>query len=144
MSPTHVALSPESLRLLSRFGGRLRRARLRRQLTLRQFADRAGISSAMLRSLERGDPDVEIGIYLAVLEALALQTDLDKLAIDDGRREPQKEIACIASPAVESSRPTEFMELPTDAELMQLLFASLEKESENDWSLVLPLPRSKP
>lgn len=90
MSPTAVALSPDSLRLLSRFGGRLRRARLRCQLTLRQLADRAGISSAILRRVERGDRDVEIGIYLAMLEALALQTDVDKLVVDD-LREGQKE-----------------------------------------------------
>lgn len=143
MSSDLAALSPDSLRLLKRFGGRLRHARLQRQLQLGQFAERAGISSAMLRKVERGDPDVEIRVYLAVLEALALQTDIDKLAVDDPR-EGQKENACIASSEVKSPRPPEFMELPTDVELMQILFASLEKESENDWSLVLPLPRSKP
>lgn len=143
MSPTAVALSPDSLRLLSRFGGRLRRARLRCQLTLRQLADRAGISSAILRRVERGDRDVEIGIYLAMLEALALQTDVDKLVVDD-LREGQKENVRVVLSEEKSPRPPEFMGLSTDAELMQLLFASLEKESENDWSMVFPVPRSKP
>lgn len=93
----------------------------------------------MLRRVERGDPNVEIRVFLSVLQALALQTDLDKLAVDDPR-EGQNENACIASTEVKSPRPPELMELPTDAELMQLLFASLEKEFENDWRLVLPLP----
>lgn len=77
-----------------------------------------------------------------MLEALALQTDIDKLAVDDPR-EGQKENAYIAASEVKSPRPPEFSDLPTDAELMQLLFASLEKESENDWSMVFPLHRSK-
>lgn len=78
-----------------------------------------------------------------MLEALALQTDVDKLVVDD-LREGQKENVRVALSEEKSPRPSEFMGLSTNAELMQLLFASLEKESENDWSMVFPVPRSKP
>lgn len=78
-----------------------------------------------------------------MLEALALQTDVDKLVVDD-LREGQKENVRVVLSEEKSPRPPEFMGLSTDAELMQLLFASLEKESENDWSMVFPVPRSKP
>ncbi|WP_232428958.1 hypothetical protein [Aromatoleum toluclasticum] len=64
---------------------------------------------------------------------------MDKLVAVDPS-EGRKEDASNAASDEKSAAPSESMELPTDAELMQLLFASLENELENDWCVVLPLP----
>lgn len=76
-------LLPATAELLSRFGDRLRMARLRRRLTARQVAERAGMAPMTLRSLERGGPGVTISAYLAVMQVLGLERDLDLLAAAD-------------------------------------------------------------
>jgi transcriptional regulator with XRE-family HTH domain len=76
-------LLPATAELLSRFGDRLRMARLRRRLTAKQVAERAGMAPMTLRSLERGGPGVTISAYLAVMQVLGLERDLDLLAAAD-------------------------------------------------------------
>lgn len=73
---------------LREFGERLRLARLRRRLQAKQVAQRAGMSVVTLRKIERGDAGVTMGAYLAVLQILQLQSDLDTVAAADplGRR----------------------------------------------------------
>src|SRR5450755_527915 len=76
-------LLPASAALLRSFGDRLRLARLRRALTAKQVASRAGMALMTLRSLERGSPGVTIGSYVAVMQVLGLETDLARLAASD-------------------------------------------------------------
>ena len=68
---------------LHRFGERLRLARRRRRLSSKQVADRAGMAPMTLRSLERGGSGVTIGAYLAVMQVLGIERDLDLLGQAD-------------------------------------------------------------
>jgi transcriptional regulator with XRE-family HTH domain len=69
-------------------GEQIRLARLRRNLTIAQVADRATCSPQTVARIEKGAPTVAIGIYLRVLYALQLEDDILHLAGDDeiGRR----------------------------------------------------------
>ncbi|HHV7525250.1 TPA: helix-turn-helix domain-containing protein [Burkholderia orbicola] len=68
---------------IQQFGERLRIARLRRRLTAKHLAECAGMTVVTLRNLERGNSGVTIGAYLAVMEVLGVDGDLDLLLRDD-------------------------------------------------------------
>lgn len=76
-------LMPSMSRLLADFGERLKLARLRRKLTAKLVAERAGMSLMTLRSLEAGGSGVTIGAYLAVMRVLGMEQDITKLAAND-------------------------------------------------------------
>jgi len=69
--------------MLQTFGENIRLARLRRDLSSEQVAERAGISRNTLIKIERGDEGVAIGMYFRVLIVLGLQDDLLLIARDD-------------------------------------------------------------
>lgn len=83
MAKTISSLLPSSDALLREFGGRLRLARLRRKLTAKQVAERAGMAPMTLRAVEHGGSGVTIGAYLAVMQVLGLEADLGLLAKAD-------------------------------------------------------------
>ena len=83
MAKTIAPLLPSTTGLLRRLGDRLRLARLRRRLTAKQVAKRAGMAPMTLRSLERGGAGVTMGAYLAVMQVLGLEKDMDLLAAAD-------------------------------------------------------------
>lgn len=76
-------LLPRIGRLLGQVGSNLRLARLRRQYTAETVAQRAGITRKTLYRVEQGDPAVALGIYARVMQALRLEQDLARLAVDD-------------------------------------------------------------
>ena len=83
MAKKTAPLLPATDELLHRFGDRLRLARLRRRLSAKQVAERAGMAPMTLRSLERGGSGVTMGAYLAVMQVLGIEKDLDLLGKAD-------------------------------------------------------------
>ena len=64
-------------------GEQIKLARLRRNLSMAQIAERATASELTVSRVEKGSPTVSIGIYLRVLYALQLDDDILCLAKDD-------------------------------------------------------------
>ncbi len=77
------SLLPVQQRILSELGENIRYARLRRDLSSEQVAERAGIGRNSLIRLEKGDEGVSIGIYMRVLAVLGMDKDLAAVAKDD-------------------------------------------------------------
>ena len=69
-------------------GEQIKLARLRRNLSVAQIAERATCSPLTVSRIEKGSPTVSIGIYLRVLYTLQLEGDILLLAKDGelGRR----------------------------------------------------------
>ncbi len=64
-------------------GEQIKLARLRRDLSVAQVAERATCSTKTVARIEQGAPTVAIGIYLRVLYALQLDEDILLLAKED-------------------------------------------------------------
>ena len=64
-------------------GEQIKLARLRRNLSIAQVAERATCSPLTVSRIEKGAPTVSIGIYLRVLYALQLDDDILLLARED-------------------------------------------------------------
>lgn len=64
-------------------GEQIKLARLRRNLSVAQIAERATCSPLTVSRIEKGSPTVSIGIYLRVLYALQLEDDILLLAKED-------------------------------------------------------------
>jgi transcriptional regulator with XRE-family HTH domain len=79
MAQKIAPLLPSTDELLRQFSDRLHLARLRRRLTAKQVAERAGMAPMTLRSLERGGSGVTMGAYLAVMQVLGIEKDLNLL-----------------------------------------------------------------
>lgn len=67
-------------RALTKLGGDLRDARRRRRIPTALLAERAYISRTTLNKVEKGDPNVSLGIYASVLFTLGLVERLGELA----------------------------------------------------------------
>lgn len=65
---------------LARLGGRLRIARLRRNLTTEELASRIGLSRQTVSAVERGRPGVSAAAVLGALWSLRLLDHLEPVA----------------------------------------------------------------
>ena len=72
----HFTLPIPLKKAMSKLGGDLRSARLRRRIPASIMAERAGISRTTLLKVEKGDPGVAVGTIAAVLFAMGM---LDRL-----------------------------------------------------------------
>jgi transcriptional regulator with XRE-family HTH domain len=99
-------LLPRTKRLLTELGERLKLARLRRRLTAKMVAERAGMSVMTLRSLESGGAGVTMGAYLSVMQALSLEQDLNKVAESDelGRRLQDAQLTRASRPKLKKAK----------------------------------------
>lgn len=75
MKNTNVILLPKVLKNLSLLGENIKLARLRRGIPMRLICDRAHISRPTLMKIEQGSPDVSLGLYASVLNALGNHDD---------------------------------------------------------------------
>lgn len=73
MANLHVSRS------LKKFGNDIRSARLRRRLPMALVAERAGISTKTLASIEKGETGVSVGNVAAVIYALGMGTPFSEL-----------------------------------------------------------------
>ncbi|MEN9396941.1 MAG: hypothetical protein RLZ81_1471 [Pseudomonadota bacterium] len=127
MAKKTAPLLPSVDALLLRFGERLRLARLRRRLSAKQVAERAGMSPMTLRSLERGGSGVTMGAYLAVMQVLGVEGDIDLLAQADpvGRALQDAQLR----PAVHATRRIPLAQTQSNLSSRPLPAASAEDES---------------
>jgi transcriptional regulator with XRE-family HTH domain len=83
MRKSAYPLLPTQRKALETAGENIRYARLRRDLSMEQVAERAGISRATLGKVESGDAGVMVGTWVKVLFTLGLEGDFAALAKDD-------------------------------------------------------------
>lgn len=67
-------------RAMTKLGGDIKRARIRRGITMALMAERVFTTRGTLQKVERGDPNVSMGIYATVLFVLGLTERLYNLA----------------------------------------------------------------
>ena len=83
MNSKEIILLPTATKILSQLGQDIKLARLRRKLSTKQIAERAGISRSTLWLIEKGTPSVAMGAYLQVLFVMGLEKNMLLLANDD-------------------------------------------------------------
>jgi len=83
MAGKTVVLSSNTTQILKRMGARIRKARLRRNLSMEMLAKQADISNFTLSSIEKGVSAVSVGAYASVLAVLGLDKDFDLIALDE-------------------------------------------------------------
>ena len=83
MAGKKVVLMPEAQKVLRKMGINIKRARLRRNISAELLAKQARISTDTLTAIEKGASTVSIGAYVAVLNELGMEKDLQLVANDE-------------------------------------------------------------
>ncbi len=78
-----AVIFPKHRHVLEQLGENIKLACKRRRYTQLLISERTGLSRLTIRKIEKGDPTVSIGHYLAVLSVLGLVDDLARVAADD-------------------------------------------------------------
>lgn len=84
---TAPAVVAEAARTL---GSRIRLARIRRRITRRDLAERAGVNHKTAAAVEAGNLLTGVGAYLALIWALGLERELAQLLAPDHDQEGQQ------------------------------------------------------
>lgn len=77
-----VVIKVSTCEILEKMGLRIKNARLRRDISVKDLAEQAGISEGTLYAIEKGKETVSIGAYAAVLTVLGLDKDFDLMVND--------------------------------------------------------------
>ena len=83
MSGKTVVLKSDTEDKLKKMGKRIKKARLRRNISAEIISKKAGIGESTFYAIERGVSTVSLGAYAAVLSILGLDNDLDVIAVDE-------------------------------------------------------------
>jgi len=83
MGRTKRSLFPNSQRLATELGARLRLARRRRGISIADMAARVMASPPTVSRLEHGDLSVSTAVLVRYLEVLGLASDIERLAERD-------------------------------------------------------------
>ena len=76
-SKSYALVSDAALGALGGLGERLKEARLRRNWTQAETADKAGLSESSIKKVEAGSPRITVGAYLSLLDVFGLPTAFD-------------------------------------------------------------------
>lgn len=76
-------LLPKHQRMLQELGTQIKLARLRRNLTSQEMAQKTSLGRNTISKIEAGDDSVAFGSYFRVLIALGMDRDILRLASDD-------------------------------------------------------------
>jgi transcriptional regulator with XRE-family HTH domain len=90
MSPRNALLAAPPYpveRTIKTLGQNLRTARLRRNLSLAEVAERIGVNRRVVGDAERGKPSTAIAVYVALLWAFGLTDQLAEVASPDNDEE---------------------------------------------------------
>ena len=93
-------------------GEQIKLARLRRNLSVVQVAERATCSPLTVSRIEKGTPTVAIGIYLRVLYALQLDDDILLLAQKDEMGRALQDLALKHRERTKQREPSSSLEWP--------------------------------
>ena len=77
-----VVLTANTELIIEKAGARIKKARLRRNISAEVLSEQARISIGTLYAIEKGTSTVSIGAYAAVLSALSMESDIDAIAVD--------------------------------------------------------------
>jgi len=81
--PSKTILLPKQEMILHTLGEQIKLARLRRNLSVEQLAERAGIAHTTVIRLEHGDGGTAVSTLAKTLFALGLEQDILLIAKDD-------------------------------------------------------------
>ena len=88
MSRKTLNLKSSTEDTLKKMGNRIKRARLRRNISIEELAQKATIGKSTLSLIEKGTPTVSIGAYAAALAVLELDEYFGLIAVDEtGKKE---------------------------------------------------------
>ena len=78
-----MILEPNTEDKIKKMGQRIKKARLRRNISAEMISKQAGIGESTFYAIEHGVSTVSLGAYAAVLSILGLNNDLDSIAVDE-------------------------------------------------------------
>ena len=82
-----LTITPEAQQALQKMGANIKKARLRRNISVNSLSKQAQMCVDTLTLIEKGAPTVSIGAYASVLTVLGLEKDFEAVAYDEMGRE---------------------------------------------------------